>query len=302
MNRQIITDDLCDTVFFSSLLNSKTTRDTYHLTEKDLKGFIREVKATLGEKYQYRNLTYTNDIWARDYMPVQIFEDKFWKFWYYPDYLLEKEDDKKSITDYKKVKFEGVTSGFIDSPESKIIADGGNIIKCNDFIIMTNKIFKENPEFDVKDLENEIGADVVIIPSDPEDKFGHADGMVRYVKPGTVLLRAAQDEEDKKFLDQIEKSIKDQRGEGIEVLRLKLPFLKRDDDSIRKNNWSYINFLCIGNLILVPHLGTTDDELVMEQFEKIYGNCILQPVYMLPIIEAGGGALNCLSWTIKSKN
>lgn len=38
----------------------------------------------------------TKDIWARGYMPVQIGDNKFMRYKYYPDYLVKKPD--KHIT------------------------------------------------------------------------------------------------------------------------------------------------------------------------------------------------------------
>ena len=44
----------------------------------------------------------TNDIWARDYLPIQVSEDNFVQFKYDPGYLYEK-NLKHTITDPKPV-------------------------------------------------------------------------------------------------------------------------------------------------------------------------------------------------------
>lgn len=76
------------------------------------------------------------------------------------------------------------------------------------YVIMTRKVLMEMDnilnELNKERLSKQIGTDVVIVPSDPEDPFCHTDGLVRYVCPNTVLLRAAQDETDKKYLDSVE--------------------------------------------------------------------------------------------------
>ena len=51
---------------------------------------------SLGIKYEI--LKYTNDFWCRDYMPIQLEEDVFIKYRYYPDYLLTTKEDKNTIT------------------------------------------------------------------------------------------------------------------------------------------------------------------------------------------------------------
>jgi agmatine/peptidylarginine deiminase len=70
-----------------------------------------------------------------------------------------------------------------------------------------------------------------------------------------------------------------------------------------KNNWAYINFLQTKDLILLPKLGTDEDEQALKQISDFYSdyadkNRIVQ-VEMNDII-ALGGALNCISWTIKA--
>lgn len=39
-------------------------------------------------------LSNTADIWCRDYMPIQLAEEDFLQYRYYPDYLTKKESDK----------------------------------------------------------------------------------------------------------------------------------------------------------------------------------------------------------------
>ena len=42
-------------------------------------------------------LSNTADIWCRDYMPIQLAEEDFLQYRYYPDYLTKKESDKQYI-------------------------------------------------------------------------------------------------------------------------------------------------------------------------------------------------------------
>ncbi len=66
-----------------------------------------------------------------------------------------------------------------------------------------------------------------------------------------------------------------------------------------KRSWSYINFLQVGNLVLVPQLGIPEDEQALEQISVVMPNC---EVVGIPALEAvrRGGALNCISWNIKA--
>ena len=62
--------------------------------------------------------------------------------------------------------------------------------------------------------------------------------------------------------------------------------------------WVYINYLRIGNIVLLPGLGIEEDEQAVEQFSKIFPQCTIEQVIVPEIVEEGGG-LNCVSWNIK---
>ena len=65
-----------------------------------------------------------------------------------------------------------------------------------------------------------------------------------------------------------------------------------------ENSWAYINFLQVGNLVLVPRLGIPEDEQALQQIAEAMPLC---KVVGVPAFEAvrKGGALNCISWNIK---
>ena len=68
------------------------------------------------------------------------------------------------------------------------------------------------------------------------------------------------------------------------------------------NDWAYLNFLQVGNMILMPTVEKPDvDAKAQKQLESIF-KCEVIPVPLLSIVKAngkyGGGALNCISWNI----
>jgi len=86
-------------------------------------------------------LNYTNDIWARDYMPIQVSENKFIEFRYDPDYLQGTVKEQRELKTYPDIVCE---AHHIKTIKSGIILDGGNVVKYSNFVILTDKIFKEN--------------------------------------------------------------------------------------------------------------------------------------------------------------
>ena len=73
--------------------------------------------------------------------------------------------------------------------------------------------------------------------------------------------------------------------------------LKYKVQRFHKRSWSYINFLQVKNLILVPQLGVEDDEQALEQIRNTFPECDVIGVFALEAVRRGG-ALNCISWNI----
>ncbi|MDE6646255.1 MAG: agmatine deiminase family protein [Prevotella sp.] len=300
---QIITDDLCDTIYISSMLR---TEETYSPIQAVV---AKGIKWAFEGECDVIELENTNNVWARDYMPVQITANRFWKYVYNPNYLQSKTN-LPTITDFNNVKSDIRNQYFSTSKKSEIIADGGNVVKCDSYIIMTDKVFVEAKNI-TKDiswitLRKELGVDVVIIPRNPADRLGHADRTVRYAGPNRVLFRAPQDEEDKEFMDDVIQQFKRQKPD-VEVFQLDFSSVKKPD----RNNWCYISFLRVGNHIVVPQLSeenvytgkfelVEEDSIALEQLHQIFPQCTIQGLQMRHFIERSYGALNSLTWTIKS--
>ena len=64
-----------------------------------------------------------------------------------------------------------------------------------------------------------------------------------------------------------------------------------------QRSWAYINFLIMGNVLLVPQLGIPEDKQALQQISNILPNF---KVIGVPALEAvrRGGALNCISWDV----
>ncbi|MDE6368728.1 MAG: agmatine deiminase family protein [Muribaculaceae bacterium] len=301
---QIITDELCDTIYISSQLQ---TDELYYSFDQVI--VAKAIKMAFSGICDVIELENTHDIWARDYMPVQITTDRFWNYIFNPNYLQSKTN-RPHITNFVDVRLDIRNPFYETTQKSNIIADGGNIVKCDGYVIMTDKVFIEakNIAQDLSwvDLRRELGVDVVVIPREPTDRLGHACKMVRYAGPNRVLFRAPRDENDKQFLSGVIQQFKRQKPD-VEVLQLDFSTVKKTNE----NNWCYIDFLRIRNQILVPLLSeenintfelevVEEDDIALEQLHKIFPQCTILGVSMRNLIEKGIGGLNSLAWTIKS--
>lgn len=280
----MITDIETNKVYFSKRL-------TWYKCWKELRRILVEAKI------DFDLLENTNDKWTRDYMPIQVEKSKFVSYVYNPDYL-QSEDDKKSITIWSNIPNLPPISEIVDT---KLIIDGGNVIKCSDKVIMTNKIYTENPGLTerqvIEELERLFG-NIVIIPwnyNDEWDFCGHADGMVRFIDKDYVLLNNFCDHpSDIWLLNEIKKVLRDKHI-GFHELHYDVKYHGIND-------WAYLNFLQVGNKILMPTVEKEEDELAIKQLSDIYSDYEIIPVPLLSIVKAngkyGGGALNCISWNI----
>ncbi len=73
----MITDNECNVVFHSDLLESQIGTQTFER--------IREALEL--HSVEFKVLTNTKDIWCRDYMPIQLKKNRFIQFRYEPSYL-----------------------------------------------------------------------------------------------------------------------------------------------------------------------------------------------------------------------
>lgn len=274
------TDFQTNTVFFSDLLPKKCPI-LYNSIDKILSD----------NGIDHRLLANTKDIWCRDYMPIQQSEKHFVFYKYNPDYL-QTPYYKRTITDVNAI-------GNIDALRQEkvtdldLVLDGGNIVKCDDKVIMTKKVFAENKDKKQKDiirmLEEAFQCDIIFLPWDKEEIFGHSDGIVHFVGNNQVLMTNYADFDPdmaRRFLNILKKS--------VEVIPLTFNVKRK-----HKCSWAYINYLQVGNLVLVPQLGIPEDEQALEQITKVLPQC---KVYGVPALEAvrKGGALNCISWNVKN--
>ncbi len=280
----MITDNHTNTVYFSGLLPEKCPILNAHLTES-----LRQH----GVSYAY--LSGTKDIWCRDFMPIQIEEDRFVFYKYTPNYL----QDKKWLrfqTD-PLVVFNNEANKLLPYLDKSIaidlIVDGGNVVKCGDTIVMTEKFFVENKDKTRSEVErilrDAFQCDIIFLPWDKNEIFGHSDGIVHYAGHNKVLLTNYNDISPYyycRFRKALEKR--------FEVISLQYHAKRK-----HARSWAYINFLQVGNLILVPQLGLEEDKQALEQIGNALPDCEMVGVPALEAVRKGG-ALNCISWNIKN--
>lgn len=237
-------------------------------------------------KIEWEFLPHTSSpfhIWARDYMPVQVDEEKFVKFNYNPDYL-------KGSPEYKPDTSTILSDLGLQVIESDIIIDGGNVVSCGDKVIMTDKIIRENRQCYhnrlIDTLSQLLEAEIILIPEDVYEEYGHADGMVRYMGENRVLLNNYCD---------FDKTL---RKKLLSALKPHFNITELHYDAYTDKSWAYINFLHVGQHIFVPMLEDKLGETAFRQITDAYPRCECHQIWDCDSIVREGGALNCSTWNI----
>ncbi len=277
----MITDNLTNIVYFSDLLPEKCPILNSRLVD-------------VLEKHDipYSYLSGTKDIWCRDYMPIQVNAERFVFFKYTPDYLQDKAGLRIQTNpdDVFQVEENNLKKLLPQSSTIDLVLDGGNVVKCGDVFVMTDKVFVENKDKTLAEVEyilkDAFQCEIIFLPWDG-DMCGHSDGIIHYAGNNRVLITNYKDFSRYyyyRYLKLLEKK--------FEVIPLKY-----NAKRLHTRSWAYINFLQIGNLLLVPQLGLEEDIQALEQISKAFPNC---DTVGIPALEAvrRGGALNCISRNI----
>ena len=113
----MISDKDTNTIYFSELLR---TDSRFIETSKQ----IISTLDTFGAKYKF--LPDTKDIWARDYMPIQINDKKFIEYSYDPDYLQGNWKGSRDLKTYPDIVCDSIN---LPTEKYDLIMDGGNFVK-----------------------------------------------------------------------------------------------------------------------------------------------------------------------------
>ena len=245
----------------------------------------------------------TKDVWIRDYMPIQILEDRYLVYKYDPDYL--KQTGKKYLTNshniYKKVL------RHHNWRDINITLDGGNVVTAVGFSnsiyrILTDKVFKENgkelydPDF-CEYLRKALDSEIIFLPwtcdktTKPNaDVYGHADGMVRWIGCDNILMSNIRDF-NPEAADEIRKRL-EKAGFRVTEMLFDVPNPNKD------YNWAYINYLEVGTNIIVPTFGIPEDKQALEYIRDLSPISTIK-TFRMKDIARNGGALHCITWNIK---
>lgn len=243
---------------------------------------------------KYRELEGTRDIWMRDFMPVQKSDGQFVKFRYDPDYLNGYEDLKTPTERCLTTDTNGKVR-FCD-----LALDGGNAVTASNKVIITDKVYKENPFRSRSQVREELsevfqGMEVIIVPKRPYDVIGHSDGIVRFISDNKVFINDPTHQPPgygaklRKVLDRYD----------LEYAPFPYFCTGQVRDGIPTAVGNYINYLRTERLVVLPAYGRSEDHTARVAVETMIPEA---KVVSLDCSDLAleGGVLNCITWTFRS--
>ena len=233
----------------------------------------------------------TVDVWCRDYFPVQVAEGRFVQFRYEPDYL---------TGEYHHLRADGeigpTLPWFKECRRSGIVLDGGNFVGWGNRAIVTDKIFRENPELAREDVVESLKADLeleklIVVPREPYDPIGHSDGMVCWIGERTVLVNNYATVGES-FHRRVRRSLVRQ---GLDVVELPYEPRPGGHEGMPTAAGNWINFLRVGELMIVPRFGIRGDDRAFGMLRDLHPGHSVKALECRGLAD-NGGAIRCATW------
>jgi agmatine deiminase len=291
-------------------MNERVIISGYLKKTKRGKAVYEDLKRILGTLlFEIPDPLHARNIWCRDYMPIKASDGTNVLFRYMPGYLLGDEGDEWTIPDQIEVcNSAGIE--VLDKKVQDIVLDGGAIEICGKKGIISDRAFYDNyPVWDkgkprvydqIKDLLKL--DELIVVPADPFDDFGHVDGLVRFIDESTVLVNDDADFEDyieseydlivcrmwrDNFLKTLDKA-------GLKTVPLTFGALENDDTESAVG--IYMNFLKLRDVIIMPSFKDRleDNRSAREILESVYGLPV-EEIESTKLAEEGG-IINCVTW------
>ena len=277
----MIPDDQTDRVFISDRLEARFPAVAEGL---------RRILADHGVAVE--RIAGTKDIWCRDYMPVQTGAETFVWFRYDPRYLRGRKDEITTPADIFTIPL------LKKCQSSEIVLDGGNVIGWEDRCIMTERVYPENRGIKRAELReklrNLLGVETLtLVPSEPEEEFGHADGIVRFIDRGTVLVNDYS-ANDAPYGDELTSTL---QGAGLDCVKLPYGPDEGLPGKVQSAFGVYVNFLRVRGLVVMPSFGIDRDEEALRVVkERVPGSEVTS--LDCRELSRAGGVLNCVTWSV----
>lgn len=240
-----------------------------------------------------------DDIWIRDYAPVQ--PDRPVLFRYTAAAQGGGRRGQRAADAVQQRLVALLNGAGVSVPRTDLLNDGGNFVDDGaGRAIVSRKILRDtrlSEDACRARLRAELGLDhVAFIPSDDPDGLAHADGMVAFVAPNTVILAAYPD--DPAFEAAAIQAL--QAGlPGVEIHPLAMAPDTRSpfDDRFASACGLSVNAIVTPHRIYLPVFGQPEDAAAADRIAGVSGKPVI-PIPTATVCRMGGGP-RCLTWQLR---
>lgn len=261
------------------------------LAARNLELFSRLRQTLEAHRIEVRLLDKVQGYWARDYCPVHVSPGRLVKFRYDPDYL--RDGPALRTGDEVINSFRGLGRCY----RSPIILDGGNVVGSRTKAIVTEKIYKENPSWGRAELRDKLQQllqvdQLIVIPKEPYERFGHVDAMVRFIDEDRVLVNdyGQLDPGFGKWLNQV------LRRHELSIETVPYVPEKRSNAGIPSAVGCFLNFLHTEKVVVAPVYGIGRDKIALRKLKTAFSGVPVIPFHCRDLAREGG-VLNCIGAT-----
>jgi len=236
------------------------------------------------------------DIWMRDFTPVIPTRPILFR------YAAAAQGDDQPTADWVQAEFLRFAKrhGLRFRRTSRIL-DGGNVVdNGRDKAIVTDRFLSDNRLSKAKAialLQKELGVEqVAILPADPEDHLGHADGMALFIASNTIALTSYGGKFQKTLKHELHKAFPD-----IQIIELETQFdTEAWDPRFGSAKGVYANATVTDDYIYLPTYGMETDAKAIEQI-RAHTDLEIVTVDASQVSQMGG-SVRCLTGQMKGKN
>ena len=235
------------------------------------------------------------DIWTRDFFPVRPDAPILFR------YAAAAQGGKQKDADWVQAEFLRFAKRHgLEFRRAPWILDGGNVVdNSRDRAIVTDRFLADNG------LDKDHGAAVLrealavervaILPADPEDRLGHADGMAAFVASNAVALTRYGG----KFQQALERELR-AAFPNVRIVELETRF---DDDAFDPLYGSakgiYANATVTDRFIYLPVYGLDTDDAALARIRAAADREVV-PIDASAVAQMGG-SVRCLGAQMKGE-
>ena len=237
------------------------------------------------------------DVWMRDFTPVWPARPVLFR------YSAAAQAGKQLDADWVQAGFTRyAASTGLEFRRCPYVLDGGNLVDDGAArAIVTDRFLADNgldrPRA-LAVLRETLGAEsVAILPADPEDRLGHADGMVAFIASNAIAATRCDEPLRTAVLGELRAAFPD-----VEIVEIEVPAggPPPADAAFGSAHGLYVNAVVTDRHVYVPTFGIPEDAAALERLRARSDREIV-PVEARKVADLGGG-VRCLSAQFKGEN